>query len=171
MLICVEAGQWQGGLAPRAGSMNPDQCWRKPLCRLSSEVPQWESRQLSTEQNFLNLSQKSKPKNALFGSCKINLSTLKITRTKPKDESDSEWVSKTCVSTSGEDCHSQILRTLATQENLLRCSVKGHTPRGENGEDLIFVVSKLHPASNRSSVYYRKMSININCLSDEFSRS
>ena len=106
-------------------------------------MPQWETRQLSTEQNFLNLSQKSKPKNALFCSCKINLSTLKITRTKPKDESDSEWVSKTCVSNFCKDCHSQILRTLALAESDPGDSIivqrERTQPRGENGEALIFM--------------------------------
>ena len=39
-----------------------------------------------------------------FALAKINLSTLKITRTKPKDESDSEWVSNRCVTNFCKDC-------------------------------------------------------------------
>ena len=40
---------------------------------------------------------KSKPKYVLFCSWKINLSNLKITRTKTKDDSDSKWFSDRCL--------------------------------------------------------------------------
>lgn len=151
--------------------MNPDQCWRKPLCGLSSCVPQWETRQFSKDQNFLNLSQKWKPKNALFCSCKINLSTLKITRTKPKDESDSEWVSKTCVSNFYKDRHGQILKTLGPKRICYEAAWKDTRPGVKMVKILSSWVSKLHPVSKRSSLHYRKRIININSLSDDFSRS
>lgn len=83
----------------------------------------------------------------------MNLSALKITRTKPKDESDSEWVAKTCVSNVYKDHHSQILRTLGPKRICYEAARKDTRPGVKMVKILSSWVSKLHPVSKRSSLH------------------
>lgn len=120
---------------PRAAPLPGWNCESKPA-RQETSVPAKRisasagTCQLSTEQNLLNLSRKSKPENVLFGSWKRNASALKITRTKPKDDSDAAWDLNRCLTRFGKDRQDCGVLGSVRQSRELPPGVRDDTRRG-----------------------------------------